>query len=227
MKPRKEYKYRDKEKQKIQAIRDGRTYEDYLKFLAKNRQVYIPQLDLVIGKTSDSQYLMTLIFPFSNFMLGILVPNKEASSIVTAFHSIQEKIGIDNFKLIFPAILTDRGREFIKANEIEFDINGELRTKVFYCDAYSSSQKAEIERNHELFRYFFPRGESLNHVTQDDIDLIFSHINSYNRESKGGKTPYEIFEFIFGNKILDSLNMKKIPFDEIHLTKSLIKKIKK
>ncbi len=227
MKPRKEYKYRDKEKQEIQAIRDGRTYEDYLKFLASNRQVYIPQLDLVIGKASDSQYLMTLIFPFSNFMLGILVPNKEASSIVTAFNYIQDKIGIDNFKLIFPAILTDRGREFIKAEEIEYDINGEFRTKVFYCDAYTSSQKAEIERNHELFRYFFPRGQSLNNVTQDDINLIFSHINSYNRESKGGKTPYEIFEFIFGNKILDSLNIKKIPFDEVNLTKSLIKKIKK
>ena len=155
MKPRKAYKYKDKEKKEVQAIRDGRTYEDYLKFLAENRQVYIPQLDLVIGKTNDSQYLMTLIFPFSNFMLGVLVSNKEASTIVSAFNLIQDRIGIDNFKKIFPAILTDRGREFIKANEMKFDDNGELRTKVFYCDAYNSSQKAEIERNHGLFRYFF------------------------------------------------------------------------
>ncbi len=227
MKPRKEYKYRDKEKKEIQAIRDGRTYEDYLKFLSENRQVCIPQLDLVIGKTSDSQHLMTLIFPLSNFMIGILVPNKEALSIVEAFHYIQSLIGIENFKMIFPAILTDRGREFIKAKEIETDSNGELRTKIFYCDAYRSSQKAEIERNHELFRYFFPQGKSLNNLTQEDIDLIFSHINSYNRESKGGKTPYEIFEFLFGKEILDLLHIKKIPFDEIDLTRSLLKKRKK
>lgn len=226
MKPRKEYKYRDKVKKEIQSIRDGRTYEDYLKFLANNRQAYIPQLDLVIGKQSDSQYLLTLIFPFSNFMIGILIPNKEALTIVSAFNSLQDKLGIDNFKKIFPAILTDRGREFIKANEIEFDNNGEQRTKLFYCDAYNSSQKAEIERNHEFFRYFYSSGESLNDATQDEIDLIFSHINSYNREIKGGKTPYEIFEFIFGNEILDLLNIKKIPFDEINLTKSLIRKIK-
>lgn len=226
MKPRKAYKYKDKEKKEVQAIRDGRTYEDYLKFLAENRQAYIPQLDLVIGKTSDSQYLMTLIFPFSNFMIGILVPNKEASTIVLAFNLIQDRIGIDNFKNIFPAILTDRGREFVKANEIEFDDNGELRTKVFYCNAYSSSQKAEIERNHGLFRYFFHQGESLNNVTQNEIDLIFSHINSYNREIKGGRTPYEIFEFIFGSEILDLLNIRKVAFDDINLTKSLIRKFK-
>ncbi len=226
MKPRKAYKYKDKERKVIQAIRDGRTYEDYLKFLAENRQSYIPQLDLVIGKNTDSQYLMTLIFPFSNFMLGILVPNKEASIIVSAFNLIQDKIGLDNFKKIFPAILTDRGREFIKANEIEIDYNGESRTKVFYCDAYNSSQKAEIERNHQFFRYFFAQGESLNNVSQDEIDLIFSHINSYHRKSKGGKTPYEIFEFIFGSDILDKLNIKKISFDDINLTKSLIKKFK-
>ena len=226
MKPRKAYKYKDKEKKEVQAIRDGRTYEDYLKFLAENRQAYIPQLDLVIGKTSDSQYLMTLIFPFSNFMIGILVPNKEASTIVLAFNQIQDRIGIDNFKNIFPAILTDRGREFVKANEIEFDDNGELRTKVFYCNAYSSSQKAEIERNHGLFRYFFHQGESLNNVTQNEIDLIFSHINSYNREIKGGRTPYEIFEFIFGSEILDLLNIRKVAFDDINLTKSLIRKFK-
>ncbi len=104
MKPRKAYKYKDKERKELQAIRDGRMYEDYLKFLAENRQVYIPQLDLVIGKTNDSQYLMTLLFPFSNFMIGILVLNKEASTIVSAFNFIQDRIGIDNFKKIFPAI---------------------------------------------------------------------------------------------------------------------------
>lgn len=226
MKPRKAYKYRDKIKKEVQAIRDGRTYEDYIKFLAENRQAYVPQLDLVIGQSSDNQYLMTLIFPFSNFMIGILIPDKKSSTVVSAFDSIQDKIGIENFKKIFPAILTDRGREFIGVNEIENDKNGETRTKIFYCDAYNSSQKAEIERNHELFRYYYSSGESLNKATQDEIDLIFSHINSYNRELKGGKTPYEIFEFIFGKEILDLLHIKKIPFDEINLSKTLIKKIK-
>lgn len=83
MKPRKAYKYKDKLSKEIKEIREGRTYDDYLQFLANNRQAYIPQLDLVIGKQSDSQYLMTLIFPFSNFMIGILIPNKEALTIVS------------------------------------------------------------------------------------------------------------------------------------------------
>lgn len=226
MKPRKEYKYKDKTRKEAQQVRDGRTYEDYLKFLTYNRQAYIPQLDLVVGQQTDSQYLMTLIFPFSNFMIGILIPNKEATTIVSVFNSLQDKLGIDNFKRIFPAILTDRGREFIKADKIELDNEGKQRTKLFYCDPYNSSQKAEIERNHELFRYYYSSGESLNAATQDEINLIFSHINSYNREVKGGKTPYEIFEFIFGTEIINLLGIKKIPFDEINLTKSLIRNIK-
>ena len=187
----------------------------------------VPQFDLVIGKQSDNQYLMTIIFPFSNFMLAYLIPNKKPESIVKVFNSIESKIGLESFKRLFPACVTDRGNEFIKANEIEVNSNGEKRTNVFYCDPYQSSQKPEVERNHELFRYYYPQGESLNSLTQDEIDLIFSNINSYNRESKDGRTPYEIFEFIMGKEILTKLNIKKIPFDEIVLNKSLIRNFKK
>ena len=227
LKPRKSYKGDPKTKKEAKVIREGRDYNCYLKFLSENRQAMVPQFDLVIGKQSDNQYLMTIIFPFSNFMLAYLIPNKKPESIVKVFNSIESKIGLESFKRLFPACVTDRGNEFIKANEIEVNSNGEKRTNVFYCDPYQSSQKPEVERNHELFRYYYPQGESLNSLTQDEIDLIFSNINSYNRESKDGRTPYEIFEFIMGKEILTKLNIKKIPFDEIVSNKSLIRNFKK
>ena len=87
-------------------------------------------------------------------------------------------------------------------------------------------KKLRLKEIMDYFDISFSQGESLNNVTQDEIEPIFSHINSYNREVKGGKTPYDIFEFIFGSKILDLLNIKKIPFDDINLTKSLIRKYK-
>lgn len=40
--------------------------------------------------------------------------------------------------------------------------------------------------------------------------------------SKDVRTPYEIFEFIYGNEILEKLNIKKIDFNEIDLTRNLI-----
>lgn len=47
------------------------------------------------------------------------------------------------------------------------------------------------------------------HLTQEEINLMLSHINSYNRKIKDGKSPYEIFSFIYGEDILNKLNIKK------------------
>ena len=58
---------------------------------------------------------MTVIFPFSNFMFGVLLPNKEANTIVWGINQIEAKIGTDNFKRLFPYFLTDRGTEFYNA----------------------------------------------------------------------------------------------------------------
>lgn len=225
MKPRKSYKNnlsKEKRVNKKETI-EPRNYQAYLKFLAANRTAYIPQMDLVQGlKGNGEPYLMTFIFPFSNLMLGFLIKSKEQSEIVKVFNQLEETLGLENFKKLFPAILTDRGNEFLDADGIELSKDGTKRTNVFYCDPYSSCQKPEIERNHEFFRFYSPKEKSIKDFTQDEIDLIFSHINSYNRKSKDDRTPYEIFEFIYGNEILEKLNIKKIDFNEIDLTRNLI-----
>ena len=56
---------------------------------------------------------------------------------------------------------------------------------------------------------------------------MLSHINSYNRKNKEDKSPYEIFEFIYGKESLDKLNIKKIEYDEIDLTEKLLRDFRK
>jgi len=68
-----------------------------------------------------------------------------------------------------------------------------------------------------------PNGQSWSNLTQDKIDLMFSHINSTPRESLGGKTPYEIFTFIYGRKLADKLNIQEITKDEVNTTPRLLK----
>lgn len=47
-------------------------------------------------------------------------------------------------------------------------------------------------------------------MSQDDLDLIFSHINSYRREEYHFKSPIELIEFYCPNsKILEKLKIKK------------------
>ena len=56
---------------------------------------------------------------------------------------------------------------------LEDDEFGEYLSNVFYCNPYCSSQKGSCEKNHEFFRYIEPKYHSLDHLTQDKVDLIF------------------------------------------------------
>ena len=77
--------------------------------------------------------------------------------------------------------------------------------------------------NHDYIRDILPNGKNLSTLTQDDLNLIFSHINSTPRQSLAGKTPYEAFSFFYGTEILDKLNIQKIEKDMVTLQPYLLK----
>ncbi len=60
-------------------------------------------------------------------------------------------------------------------------------------------------------------------VTQDKLELMFSHINSVPRKSLDGKTSYETFEFFYDKEALDKLHMQKIEKDKVTLQPYLLK----
>ena len=100
-----------------------------------------------------------------------------------------------------------------------------MRSKIFYCDAQQSSQKPHVENNHNYVRDILPNKKLLKKLTQEDLELMFSHINSTPRASLNGKTPYEAFEFLYGNEILEKLNIQRIEKDMVTLQPYLIKNI--
>jgi len=53
---------------------------------------------------------------------------------------------------------------------------------------------------------------------------MMSHINSYSREKLGDKSPFEVFEFIYGSAILEKLGQFKVPPNEILLKPALLRK---
>ena len=86
-----------------------------------------------------------------------------------------------------------------------------------------SSQKPHVENNHNFIREILPHGQDWSHLTQEKLDLMVSHINSIPRENLGGKTPYEIFTFIYGEELATKLNIQKIAKDEVTTTPRLLK----
>lgn len=199
----------------------GRTYKDYKQWIVTNR-FHTVQLDTVHGIKSDNNHVLTIHFPDIHFQFGILINSLSPDTVNSVFLSLRSKIGNNQFKSIFPVVLCDNGFEFLKLSEIEADpLSGEQLTKVFYCDPYRSSQKGACERNHEFIRYIKEKGKAFDNLSQADVDLMFSHINSLSRKSIMGKTPYELAEAFLGRPFLDVINIKKIDPDHVHLRPDL------
>ena len=184
----------------------------------------IVEMDTVEG-TKGGKVFLTLLFRNSNFMLIFLMESKTMDEVEKVFIKIKNIIGVDNFKRFFEVILTDNGPEFFNPISIEVDyITGEVLSNIFYCDSYCSYQKGSIEKNHEYIRYILPKGISFNTLTQEDCDLIASHINSTSRLILNNKTPYEVVQSLINQELIEKLNIKYIKSDKVNLSSDLLKK---
>ena len=210
-------------KRKEPADYSGRTYTDYLEYKIQNPNVPTTEMDTVYNQQSGP-YIQTFIFENTSFMIGILHQNKTADSMSNALNKFQDKLSSEEYNKLFSLLLTDRGTEFSKPQQFEINMETEeIRSKIFYCDPQQSSQKPHVENNHNFIREILPNGKDWSNLTQDKVDLMFSHINSTPRESLGGKTPYEIFTFIYGRQLADKLNIQEILKDEVNTTPRLLK----
>ena len=126
---------------------------------------------------------------------------------------------------VFRVCLADNGSEFSNPKAIEFDEKNHRRTYVYYCNPSAPYQKGSAERNHEFIRCFLPKGTDITPYSQEDISLMMDHINSYCREGIGNKSPYDMFAFLYGEKILDLLGCHRIPPQEVTLNKSIFHKV--
>jgi len=219
---RKQFKNKYK-KRKEPANYNGRRYSDYLNFVTANPNVPTAQMDTVMNSLSGP-YIQTFIFENTGFMIGFIHQEKTSASMAHTLDILQNILGNEYYKL-FSLLLTDRGVEFEKNKLFEINLEtGEIRSNIFYCDPMNSSQKPHVECNHNYIRDILPNGLDLSKLTQSDLELMFSHINSTPRESLNGKSPYEVFEFMYGSQILDLFNIKKIERDKVVLKPYLLKK---
>ena len=201
---------------------EGRRYKDYLEFVKENPTIPTTQMDTVYNH-QDGPYIQTFIFQNTGLMIGFLHTEKTSESMASTLDNLQKTLENDYQKL-FSLLLTDRGSEFEKYELFEVNtVTGEIRSNIFYCDPQTPSQKPHVENNHNYVRDIIPNGKSLKNLTQEDLNLMFSHINSTPRKVLNGKTPYEAFEFLYGNEILEKLNIQKIEKDMVTLQPYLLK----
>jgi transposase, IS30 family len=168
----------------------NRTFQDFKDYNHSSKRVVL-QIDTVIGKKTDKKCLLTLFEPISKFQWGYIL-YKGSTAVNNVLFDLIQTLYTSN-RLFFDCLLSDNGSEFQSLPLLETTEEGEILTRVFYCDPYSSFQKGGCERNHSLIRYVIRKGESFDFVSQDEINELFSHINSQKRKSLSGKTPFQVF----------------------------------
>jgi IS30 family transposase len=157
-------------------------------------------------------------------MLAYLRDANTSQSVIDIFSGISKTLGKENFKKLFPVILTDNGSEFSNPKAIEYDNDGRPQTHIFYCDPSSPHQKGAIEVNHELIRRVLPKGTSFDSLTQDDIQLVMNHVNSYKRKKLNNRSPYQTFSFYYGEDLLHQLSCSPVSAENIILKPKLLNK---
>ena len=206
-------------------FRIGRTYEDFQKFIQENPDIPVVELDTVEGgRDNSTQAFLTIFFRNCSLMLIFVLQEKSQDQVIKVFDYLTEKLGIKVFQELFPVILTDNGVEFQFPERLECDKNGEIRTKIFYCNPNSSWQKGRIEKNHEYIRYVIPKSQSLDHYKQRDACVLMNHINSEARDSLNGCSPFRLSKMLLNNRLHRLLCLQEIPGDQVHLKPSLLKK---
>jgi len=201
-KHKKKYDYLDNKN----IDRKNHTYLDYLAHVKEFPNRFGWQLDFLGSIKSDTKSILTLVNPSIHFPLLSIIDRPNSSKVVAYFNELEEKIGIEAFKIIFPYILTDRDPSFNDYNGICFShITGEERTRLFYCDPYVSNQKPSIENLNKQLRRFFPKKESVQKYTNTDINEVNMVLIESKLLSLDGHSPKEAFIRVFGIKVLEDL----------------------
>ena len=206
------------------GYREDRSYQDFEKYMENHPDTNVVELDVVEGAGGKSEkVLLTMLFRNCNLMLIFLMDSDRRDNVKEVFQRIYCLLGADLYQRLFPVLLTDNGSSF-KDPDIFERPDGELLSRVFYCDPMASWQKGRLEKNHEFIRYILPKGITFANLDQTQVTLVANHINSIARASLNGCTPFELAQLLIDRKLLDLCRLERIPAKQVILKPSLLKK---
>ena len=55
-----------------------------------------------------------------------------------------------------------------------------------------------------MIRRIIPKSRDIGQYTDEQVRLMMDHINSYARDDLNGKSPYEVFAFLYGEDVLEN-----------------------
>lgn len=207
----------------------GRTYKDYKEYISENPDVFITQMDTVYNDETNGPFIQTFKFVNAGVLFAVIHDDKTSESMKQGVDLLESILGTEVFRKYVHVLLTDRGSEFTYADAMETGSGGTRRTRVFYCDPMQSGQKGTLENKHIELRYILPKGtdlKALGLTSQNDLNLVLSHVDSAPVEKLGGRSPLELAEFLYHDlyEKLEAYGIHKIEKDKVILKPYLLKK---
>lgn len=203
--------------------RKGRAYEDFLQFVKENPHAPIVEMDTVEGPKRTKPVLLTLYFRICSLLLVFWLKSQTQKEVLKIFNYLEKQWGLETFRKVFAAILTDNGSEFKDPQSLELSPGGEQRTRIFYCHPNCSWHKPGVERSHVEIRRILPKGSSFENLTHQQVFNIRDHINSLSRENLNGRCAFDLADMLLPARVIETLALKRIPPDEVVLKPFLLK----
>ena len=190
--------------------RTGHLYKDWIIYQAKNRIVLFWEMDFLGVPHCSSKMILALTIPHISFIMLYIIENPDNDKVLSIFNNLEQELGINDFKKLFEAVVTDRDCKFNDINGFEFNSSGEKRTALFFCDSGMSNQKPNIENINSQLRLFVDKKADISNVTQNQCYELASHLNSRLLNSLGASSPIDAFIQIYGEETLSKIHQHKI-----------------
>lgn len=142
--------------------------------------------DLILGGDGQGA-VITLVERSTRFVLLAPLPNR--------------RTGLDLRQTLTPLIgqlpeqlrrsLTwDQGKEMSQHAQISIDTG----LDIYFCDPHSPWQRGSNENTNGLLRQYWPKGQHLTGLTQDDCDTVALRLNTRPRKTLDWQTPGEALD---------------------------------
>lgn len=165
-------------------IKDRRSIDTRPASVDTRAQVGHWEGDTVIGTQKKGKVIVTLVERRSRLLVARLAPAKSAKEVAACI--------LDGLNEIAPTVKTitfDNGKEFANHQEIA----DKLKCDVYFAHPYHSWERGTNENTNGLLRQYFPKGQSLEETTEEQLQRVVDLINNRPRRVLGYETPLEVF----------------------------------
>ena len=90
-----------------------------------------------------------------------------------------------------------------------------------FANIYNAKTHRQLKK--EIAQRILPKKTSFKALTQEKVDLVMDHINSYKRKKLSDRSPHQLFSFLYGDDVTKKLHAHNVDADEINLTPELLK----